>query len=493
MTDSPDDLNAAEEAEVGMQAVLELARRAAARGDILEWGKQLFPSKFSRPFCQEMHGYFVEIADDPFTNTEAPRARAKTTIKCFLIPIFKALEQPRKYRHYLNVQSTEEKALGVNRSIKHELESNPYLHALYGDVIGDRWTDGQFVLSTGVVFTAIGAGQSIRGINYDNLRPDYWIVDDLYDEADINNLDSTRAKNEWFWGSLWPARAQDRPTSGHVQGTAINKVDLLEVLKKAPGVKSKTFKAVISFEDKIVLWPELKNFDEVMAEKEIMLSEGKGSVIWFREYQNERRDDASSIVKRTWLYPEDGTSSWEFDPAELRFDSHLQLLEVLLGVDPSIGEKEQDDYTGIALVLKAKYNDAAAAVYFVMGLWNEHLSQDGRIRLLERIVDDQPDNRKITSGRIEAIGAFKDFAAEAKRRTRLPVKEIKRVKDKITNLVNKSGHFENRRVFLNKNIDPILKRNLVEQLTNNYPPHDDLRDGLLLTLDEETGSWADFV
>ena len=204
------------------------ARAAAKKKDILAWGKAVMPEKFNLPFCKKMHEYFVKIRHEPFTDTEAPRDHSKTTIKCNLIPLFQALEEPEKFDYYLNVQSTEKKGLSVNVALKLEIEQNEVIKEIYGDQVGeDKWTDLLFVLKNGVVFQALGAGQSIRGTNYRNRRPNYIIIDDLYEEEDINNADSTIKKNDWFWGTLYPAMAENRPSSLHLQGTAINREDLL--------------------------------------------------------------------------------------------------------------------------------------------------------------------------------------------------------------------------------------------------------------------------
>jgi len=285
--------------EIGRQMRIEAARRAAQEGDILLWGKALFPEKFSLPFCATLHGHFIRIRHLAFTNSEAPRNHAKTTIKCFLIPIYQALNEPSMFRYYLNVQATLEKAMDVNRSIKIEIEQNEELRELYGDQMNyERWTDQKFVLKNGVVFTALGAGQSIRGLNYRNRRPDYIIVDDLYDEDDIYNPDGTQKKNKWFWGSLYPARAKSRRNCIHVQGTAINNYDILEELKKKPGVVSATFRAIENMEERRVLWPELNTFEGVQKEMALM-----GPLIGARELQNERMDEKTSILKRQyWRY-----------------------------------------------------------------------------------------------------------------------------------------------------------------------------------------------
>lgn len=466
--------------EIRRQARVELARRYAAEKDILNWGRICFPDKFNMPFCHELHDYFVEIRNDEFTSTEAPRYHAKTTIKCFLIPIFQALNEPETFRHYLNVQATLEKAIGINISIGLELEKNELLRELYGDQIGDeKWTEKQFVLRNGVVFTAIGAGQSIRGINYRNQRPDYVIVDDLYNEEDIENLDSTRKLTSWFWGSLYHAMSQSRRSSLHVQGTAINSEDILEKTKTAKGVRQRTFRAIKNHETKEVLWPELKTYDELMA----TLERGMPIVIFNREMQNERRNDTESVIKEAWL------SGWEYEPADMKLDASFKVSAVILGVDPSVGEKLVNDFTGIALVIKTKKVDEREPRFWIEGLWNEHLSFDERVKKVQEIADSRPKHLPITIANIEGIGAFKDTALAIKSKTSVNVKIVDKVPDKITHLVNKSHHFQTGRVRLNRNIPQNLKDMIKNQLITNKPPHDDLRDAVLQALDNKASTW----
>lgn len=459
------------------QLRINAAKRCAEAKDILGWGKLLFPEKFDKPFCSELHGYFIDIRGEEFTNTEAPRNHAKTTLKCFLIPLFQALEEPDTFRHYLQVQSTGTKAVAVNAAIKIELETNEDLREIYGDQISEeKWTDTQFVLRNGVVFTAVGAGQSIRGLNYRNIRPDYIIVDDLYDEEDINNIDSTTKKNNWFWSSLFPARAKTRRCSIHIQGTAINAEDLLEKLKGKKRWKSRTFKAIKDWENQVVLWPELNTWEMLMDDLDDM-----GSIIFYRELQNERRDDSSSIIKMAWIR--------EYDPFQVKFDKHFFIEEVLLGCDPSIGKKAKSDFTGIALVLKCRYEDASTYVYYIADVWNKKLSLDKRVLLLDEIGKDQPEDRPINQAIIEGISGFQDFVEEVRRRTDLPVCEVDEVKDKISNMEHKSKFFEQQKVFINKNIQGDLKTMLIHQLTTNNPKHDDIRDAVFLCLDHKSGDW----
>lgn len=459
----------------------ELAYRAAKHDNVLEWGKYCFPEKFKLDFCYPLHNYFVQIRKEAFTNTEAPRGHAKTVIKCFLIPIYQALNEGKEFQHYLNVQSTEPKALSINTSIMREVEENPVLRELYGDQVSkELWTASKFRLNNGVIFSTIGAGQSIRGINYRNYRPDYLVIDDLYDEEDINNPEATEKKNAWFWGSLYPARATDRKTSVHIQGTAINAEDLMEKLKKNPSIKSSTFRAITDWDKKEILWPVegKRTFETLHSDMENM-----GSLIFFREMQNERRDDTTSIIKRTWL------NGWEYDPTTVKFGDVVKVLGVYLCVDPSIGEKSENDPTAIALIYKTRIQGNSAYDFFVADLWQGHITLDQRVKKLQAMAYERGAGMKVNQCRIESISGFKDFAAEVKRRTNLPVKDIPSVKDKLTNLENKSGSFENRHVHISKAIPEALRDTLIYQLTTNHPKNDDLRDAVLLGIDQTMKAW----
>lgn len=479
-------LSPVEAYELALQARVELAKRAAARKDVLAWGEALFPHKFYLGFCPQIHDHLIKVRLDKFTVTEAPRGSAKTTIGCFLIPLFQALVEPTSFQHYINVQSTEDKALAINRSIKSELENNDALIRLYGDQRGERWTDGQFVIKNGVIFSCVGAGQSIRGIAYNQIRPDYCMADDLYDHDHIGNPEATRKVNDWFWSDLYKALRQSGHTCMKLTGTAINGEDLLEKLKSKKGVIARTFQTVLDWVKKTVIWPAQKTFAQVMEDRELM-----PPTIWEREAQNIRRDDSTSLVKLEWL------SSWEFQGAWLRQELRkgreperqarkerlLKLEEVIIGQDPSIGKKQKSDATGTCLTIITSWTDAPGERdYWIMDLREGRLNMDQRVDLLKELIEAQPTDMRVTQQRIEAIGAFDDYATIAQQRTPVRVIRIDHVPDKLTNLENKSIHFSKQRVHINAGLPAKIKQTAVEQLTNNEPPHDDVRDAILLTL-----------
>jgi hypothetical protein len=449
----------------------EVARRAAAEKDILTWGQMLFPATFSLPYCYPLHNYFIQIRREELTNTKAPRYHSKTTIKCFLIPLFQALYEPDTFNHYLNVQATDTKAHAVNLSMRTELEENEDLRALVGDQTGSRWGEKQFVLKNGVCFSAVGAGQSIRGINYRTRRPDYILVDDLYDEEEIYNPEAVEKKNAWFWSTLYPARAQGRKCSIHVQGTAISEKDLMSKLEKSKRWMSKTFQSIPGYPAQVVpLWPEKNTYESLMADKADMTT-----TIWMREMQNEPRDDASSLIKLAWIK--------EYDPAFLVPRGTFDYVRTVLGCDPSIGEKLENDYTAIVVMHVFRYTDGKGYWYYIDQVWNGHWTLKERCDLLQRIQDELPADRKISIAYLEGIAGFKDFVAEARRTTSLPIREVDKVKDKLANVESKAWFFETGRVFINQEIRPDLKDQWKYQMTTNHPDYDDVRDATLLPLE----------
>lgn len=382
-----------------------------------------------------------------------------TAIKCFLIPLFIALNEPERYKHYLNIQKTSSKAVSVNLSIRTELELNELLIAVYGDQKTEKWTEKQFVMKNGVIFSALGAGDSIRGIQVSNKRPDYIILDDMYDDEESNNVDRILKINNWFWASVFKAVPLSGNKCIHIQGTAVNKFDLMHLLSTRERWTFRKFQAVKDDAKKIVLWPEAQTYESLMMDKDDM-----GTVIFEREMMNNCRDNETQIIKDHWIKYHD----------EIPADEKIVMR--IAGNDPSIGAKEESDYTALATIYVTRKDNSYR--YYIQDLVNEHLSQDKRIKM----VDNKNTIHKYRTVFVEAIAGFKDYCAELRRQTNVPVKEIDHVKDKITNLENNSSKFENGKVSISLKIPDKLRNELVYQLTTNFPRKDDLRDSVLVAL-----------
>lgn len=446
--------------------------------DIISWGRYYLEDKFDLPSCNELHYYLAETAQDPFTDTMAPRGHGKTIIRCVLIPIYLALNFPGRYRHFLNIQSTSTKAASINLAIRIEFEQNERIRADYGDqVIPEKWTEKQFVLANGSIFTAIGSGESVRGLNYRNVRPDYVITDDLYDEDAVENPNIVRKINRWFWSSIYKCVATGRNVCFHLIGTAISREDLMHTLAKNSRWKFRKFQAVLDWDAGELLWHEnpLNTIEKQRQDKSDM-----GSIIYEREMQNEVRDDLSAIVKSGWIKFYDGRKILTKSDAEnaQKMDALAEIPEYAVsitgGIDPAEKTKEQNDFTAKIGAIKTNLGN-----HYIFDATNQKLSfhanlEDikawGKRFLFSRV--------KIETNKGEAL------FTEIKRTTSIPMVGIHETRDKTSRFIGQSAKFENGKVYISMLIPESIRGELVEQITTNNPPHDDMRDALLLAIEE---------
>jgi len=462
--------------EIAEQMVEELEFNARA-ADVLAWGAYYFPHIFSIPYCDELHGYFVDIMREPFTSTLAPRGHGKTMIKCFLIPLYLALNCPSEFNHYLNIQSTSTKAKAINIAIRTELEANEKLLADYGDVMdSQKWTERQFVLKNGVVFTAIGSGESVRGINYRGQRPDYLIGDDLYDDDCIENPEAVRKINRWWKSSISYCVAIGKTSCIHLQGTAISREDLLHEKQKSERWKYAKFQAVKSWDEGLVLWPEHRSIEDLVADKA-----DDGSIIFNREKQNEVRDDATSIIKLADIQFYDGRQFPTKTEAEkiLKMDALSELPEYVIwnrgAVDPAEKTKEINDFTARCATIKTSLGN-----YYVYDIANDKLSFNAN----KLAIENWGKRLRLNELMIETNKGQALFD-ELKRTTDLPIRGKHETKDKITRKLAQSAKFENHKVFISMLIPDALRLETIEQLTLNAPPHDDISDAVINTLESD--------
>ena len=152
----------------------------------------------------------------------------------------------------------------------------------------------------------------------------------------------------------------------------------------------------------------------------------------------------------------------------------------------------QSDKSGYAFIIKAQ-RDGELPKFYIENIANEHHSWQQRVDKVKEMIANRPRERPATKARIETVAGFRDIGDKIAASVAVPCDLVDHVVDKITNLERHSNLFENRRVFLNQNIPEPLKTELTYQLVNNNPLHDDLRDAVLLGLDDESADWGQWV
>ena len=116
----------------------------------------------------------------------------------------------REFKNGLIVGETEARACERLTAIRNEVDTNDLLLEVFGDLRGSTWAENELVLSNGTRIMAMGRGQAIRGVKYNDMRPDFVFCDDLEDNKSVENKDMRNRTARWFFSELLPA-CNDRP------------------------------------------------------------------------------------------------------------------------------------------------------------------------------------------------------------------------------------------------------------------------------------------
>ena len=285
----------------------------------------------------------------------APRGHAKST--AISLGYVMAMALFRQARFIVLVSDTEPQAQMFLGSIKQHLESNAHLRQLFG-VVGlpkNNETDIICELSDGYQFRIVakGSGQRVRGINWNNLRPDLIVCDDLENDEIVLNIESRDKFKRWFFGALLPCRSPKGKV--RVVGTIIHMDGVLNKLMPNPWSKYTRIDGLKTFdvnpkaawksylykahdEDYThILWKDRWPKEALKAEYD-RLSQLGYPELYAQEYLNNPIDESTAFFRKTdFGYI---TEAQKQDIAE----GKLPLL-FYAGVDLAISEKERADYS----------------------------------------------------------------------------------------------------------------------------------------------------
>ena len=98
------------------------------------------------------------------------------------------------------VSDTGEQAEQFILDIKNNLEDNEKLIRDFGTMAREQkmWRQREIVTDNGVHLVGKSAGQSLRGIKYNSLRPDLIIIDDLEDDENVETELQRIKLYNWF-------------------------------------------------------------------------------------------------------------------------------------------------------------------------------------------------------------------------------------------------------------------------------------------------------
>lgn len=160
----------------------------------------------------------------------APRAHAKSTVVTHCYTLAAALFKDRKY--IVLVSDTYDQAVLFLQDIRKELLHNDDLIRLFGVEHFEKDAENDIIvrLKDGYRFRIVakGAEQKMRGLKWDNMRPDLIVCDDLENDEVVHNQDRREKFRKWFDNALLPCRS-DRGIV-RVVGTILHLDSLLERL-----------------------------------------------------------------------------------------------------------------------------------------------------------------------------------------------------------------------------------------------------------------------
>jgi len=320
---------------------------------ILGFTNALLAPKFDQPVATpEFHLELWELMckDDPYVAVAAPRGHAKSTAitHCFTL----AAVCFRVRDHVMIVSDTEGQAVSFLGDIKRELQENTDLIDLFGikGFIKDREAEIILEFEDGhqARLFVKGSEQKLRGVKWNNKRPNLIICDDLENDEIVMNDERRLKFREWFNKALVPCGAKNCLI--RVVGTILHMDSLLERMMPqigsdttvedglrqyslAPGSwKSYRYKAH-NDDFSLILWPEQFSEERLKAIRTLYLEQGFPEG-YSQEYLNYPIDESTAYFRKKDFLP-------------LREDD--QPLEYYIAADLAISQKDRTAYTVFAV------------------------------------------------------------------------------------------------------------------------------------------------
>ena len=413
------------------------------------------------PFHKEILD-LISNKDNRRVGVIAPRGHAKSTTVDMTYPLWAGCFEQEEF--IVIISDTYTQAAEFINALKDEFENNPKIKWLFGNMKGDDWQDGEFVLSNGIKYAAKGSGMKIRGIRHRHTRPTLMIFDDIENDENIKSAEQRQKLYHWFTKAAIPALA--RGGRAVVIGTILHFDSLVNKVMKQQDIfkswQTRVFYAITTDEDgtEHALWPEHRSLDKLKSMRDNPNDqEFVGSIAFAQEYQHKPFSEEDAIVKPDWIK--------ECEPSQAP-DEYSRQARVLT-VDPAASERQTADPTArIVADLGADGN------VYVRAIRNQRTSPSITAETIQNLYETyQPQVVGIEQGALGLV--FRDLLAG------LPVIGLKPDKDKVRRLLAVSRFFEAGKVFLVKDIQngQALREQLIE-----FPKgtHDDMVDAIVYAI-----------
>ena len=264
---------------------------------------------------------------------EWARGHAKSSHVSLMIPIWLMIQETRTIHVMILVSKSEDSADRLLSDLQCELEYNTLLRSDLGIEIDEgSWSVGEFKTKDGMLFMALGRGQSPRGIKNRGQRPDYIVIDDIDDDEMVRNPARVSAAFDWCLSALLGAMDMGRGRFVLV-GNRIGKDSVLSRFAERPD----TYHTVVNALDASgqPSWKEKYGREEIQRLRDYM-----GERRFQKEYMNNPVNEGAVFQRK-----------------HIRYGKTLPLREyrsLVCYTDPSFKASATNDFKATMLVGKTK-------------------------------------------------------------------------------------------------------------------------------------------
>src|SRR5690625_320353 len=167
--------------------------------------KLIYPERCYRDFDKEHNKIFdlLDNSDNPRKVIAAPRGTGKTSLSNLVIPTKKLAFLDSSF--IVPVSNTASSAEQQSENLKAEFMNNKFLKTVFDVKKTKNFSKKQWaveIAGQNALVWPKGAGQQVRGMLFQDSRPDLVIVDDLEDDESLRSVEQRRKLKEWFFGPL---------------------------------------------------------------------------------------------------------------------------------------------------------------------------------------------------------------------------------------------------------------------------------------------------
>lgn len=329
-----------------------------------------FPRRFYNDFSPQ-HERLFEVIDDRSIQKVlfiAHRGFGKTSLFNYAIPaqhiVCHKLYYPNETAGFIvPISATATFAQFSSENLKKALIRNPYIKELFGDIRSDSFSQEVWVTANNIQILPRSPGGQIRGMIFEDVRPQLILPDDLEKTEEVMSDEQRRKLSDWFASDvLGTPEVGRRDWRILMSGTILHENSLLEEYRDDPTWE--VVEAPLCDDNLKSYWPAFMTDEQVVAKRDEYKRHHKLDS-WAREYLNQAVSSEDAVFQQEYFK--------YYDESEFREEAKRNPdIQTVIIVDPAKTEKVHNDFTGIVGIGL----DLARGRIYLRDLVNKHLYPD---------------------------------------------------------------------------------------------------------------------